>query len=504
MNTKDINLYWHKYKFFPYEKKFAVREIQSLLKPKKITEFKDHIQISESENEDSINDLVYFSHAETEKKLLTTTQFIFENGDSRVHKQKRQNTRYSVHGLHEYKGKFNPQVVRSLFNIYNIKEGNKILDPFCGSGTTLVESSHMSIEAYGTDINPLATFIANTKISALNISSEQILENKRELFNKFYTDRLEIGLDDEDLRIQYLKKWFPIDILIDIETLKLSSSKLPESIKNIFLVIISNLLRDYSLQEPSDLRIRRRFSPFPEISIINQLEVSIDNFISNLDEFQNSFKLIKTTNRAFNSDIIKSSRFDEFSVDNSFDFAVTSPPYATALPYIDTQRLSLVWLNLIPANEIKSLESDLIGSRDFKNKVDKDGWQEFLVSNSKSLPKEIHSFCINLNNKLKPTEGFRKKALPSLLYRYFYNMKLAFTEVHRLLKEEKYFCLIVGHNHTNIGGERNDIDTPKFLSYLGEQIGFKVHEIIELEAYQRYGLNSSNAVQKESLIVFKK
>jgi hypothetical protein len=109
-----------------------------------------------------------------------------------------------------------------------------------------------------------------------------------------------------------------------------------------------------------------------------------------------------------------------------------------------------------------------------------------------------------LNSKLKPSEGFRKIALPSLLYRYFYDMKLAFVEVHRLLKEEKYFCLIVGHNHTTIGGNRTDIDTPKLLSFIGKEVGFKIHEILPLEAYQRYGLNSLNAVQQESLIVFKK
>ena len=81
------------------------------------------------------------------------------------------------------------------------------------------------------------------------------------------------------------------------------------------------------------------------------------------------------------------------------------------------------------------MESDLIGSRDFKTKSEQEKWQLFLQKNKHSLPKEIHSFCVDLNSKLKPGEGFRKKALPSLLYRYFYDMELAFREVHRLLKK---------------------------------------------------------------------
>jgi len=504
MKTQEINLYWHNYKFFPYEKRFAVREVQSLLEPKQLKEFDDRLLISGLKNSDSINKLVYFSHAEIEKEIFPTIQFHFENGSGTIIRHKRQNTRYSVHGLHEYKGKFNPQVVRSLFNIYNVKAGDNILDPFCGSGTTLVESAHDNISANGTDINPLAVFIANAKIDALSVSAIEITKSKEMFFKKYLSIKSKLILDDTDQRIQYLKNWFPLEILTDIEALRFSALELNDSIKNIFLVIVSNLLRDYSLQEPSDLRIRRRFSPFPATPLIQQLKTSIDFFVSNLKEFQTSFIPIKSSNKAFNADIKNSKQVDAFAKDNSYDFAITSPPYATALPYIDTQRLSLVWLNLISAKEIKPLESDLIGSRDFKAKSEQQKWQHFLQKNKQSLPKEIHSFCIDLNNKLKPSEGFRKKALPSLLYRYFYDMGLAFTEVHRLLKKNKYFCLIVGHNHTNIGGERTDIDTPKFLSYVGKQIGFTVHEIIELDAYQRYGLNSSNAVQKESLIVFKK
>lgn len=504
MNTQEINLYWHNYKFFPYEKRFAVREVQSLLEPKQLREFEDRLLISGSKNSDSINKLVYFSHAEIERETIPTLQFQFENGSGANNRQKRQNTRYSVHGLHEYKGKFNPQVVRSLFNIYNVKSGDNILDPFCGSGTTLVESAHDNISASGTDINPLAVFIANAKIDALGISSAEIAKSKDILFKKYQAIKNKFILDDSDQRIQYLKSWFPIEVLMEMEALRLSALKLADSVRNIFLIIISNQLRDYSFQEPSDLRIRRRFSPFPEIPFIQQIKASIDSFVFNIKEFQTSFDPIKSLNKAFNSDVKYSKQVPAFANDNTYDFAITSPPYATALPYIDTQRLSLVWLNLISAKAIKSLESDLIGSRDFKAKSEQQKWQAYMEKNEYCLPAEIHSFCIDLNSKLKPNEGFRKKALPSLLYRYFNEMGLAFKEVHRLLKKEKYFCLIVGHNHTSIGGQRTDIDTPKFLSYIGKQIGFNVHEIIELDAYQRYGLNSSNAVQKESLIVFKK
>ena len=79
----------------------------------------------------------------------------------------RQATRYSVHGLHEYKGKFNPQVAKALLNIFGVRSGGRVLDPFCGSGTTLVECTHADVLGLGIDINPFAVFLANAKLRAL-------------------------------------------------------------------------------------------------------------------------------------------------------------------------------------------------------------------------------------------------------------------------------------------------------------------------------------------------
>ncbi|MDB5117694.1 MAG: hypothetical protein JWQ79_3186 [Mucilaginibacter sp.] len=505
METEEVELFWHDYKFFPYERKFALREVASLLEPISIQETQTKITLNIQKDQTAFNKLVYFSHAKVDDALIETLQHKFENtlkSNDKI-RAKRQNTRYSVHGLHEYKGKFNPQVVRSLFNIFGIKPGDKVLDPFCGSGTSIVEAAHIGINGIGTDINPLAAFIASTKIAALNISWETLKHEKEIFFSRFAELIRTFKVESTDARTIYLGNWFPKDILRQMEALKQVSLTLIKPTDAIFLIVISNILRDYSLQEPTDLRIRRRKSPLPEKPFLEEVERSIDEFIHSLKVFQSEFGLIKSNNKAYNFPI---KRFDEqlTSNRNSFDFAITSPPYATALPYIDTQRLSLVWLNLIEANQIKGLESELIGSREFNLKADQQHWLANLKENKCTLPLPIHRFCMHLLEKLEDTDGFRKKAVPSLLYRYFYDMQVAFQAVFNQLKNDKYFALIVGHNHTMIGGIRTEINTPELLTYLGENIGFSIHEITKLEAYQRYGLNASNAVQSESLIVFKK
>ena len=66
-----------------------------------------------------------------------TWQKILENGDAGS--PTRKDPKYVTHGLHPYKGKFYPQLVKSLINISGAPSGATILDPYCGSGTSLLE-----------------------------------------------------------------------------------------------------------------------------------------------------------------------------------------------------------------------------------------------------------------------------------------------------------------------------------------------------------------------------
>ena len=66
---------------------------------------------------------------------------------------------------------------------------------------------------------------------------------------------------------------------------------------------------------------------------------------------------------------------------------------------------------------------------------------------------------------MQPTDGFRKQAVPVLLYRYFVDMKKMFHNTYNLMKTGGKYGLIVGNNKTTIGGSRRVIDTPYLLSF---------------------------------------
>lgn len=494
----QIELIKFSYPYMEYEKELQKREVAALLPT--VTVLSDSknatvIQV-DSVNLDHIKELTYYRAFKIDNSIYYTRQGLLEQDDTlRVAKQ---HTRYSTHGLHEYKGKFNPQIVRAISNVFGIKKEQTVLDPFDGSGTTILECAHAGINAFGTDINPMACFIANAKVSALRIDPKT---------TAILLDKLKIKLSsphgltisDNDARLKYLDSWIPKETLCVLETLRKEIEAEDPDVRKFLLVVASDLIRDYSYQEPSDLRIRRRKTPFPKTSFLDAYYQNAVKYLKRIEQVQAIDGCVsKSSNHAVNCDIKQDNPYKNVK----FDAAITSPPYVTALPYIDTQRISLVWLGLCEASEIATLEASLIGSREIL-KGEKNKWESIIAENKSVLPNEIYSLVCSMNRSLNEKDGFRRQAVPTLVYKYFAEMKAMFTNVKPMLKQNGLYGLVVGHNKTTLGGTEYCIDTPYLLAVLAEDCGWKVEELFPLQTYKRYGLNAKNAINKETLVILR-
>lgn len=486
------------YRYMEYEKQLLIREINTVLPGSSIISDTREIEVEVPQEEfGSIRNLTFIMEYKqiTEDEWLPTIQYVLERDDTL--KVKKQHTRYSTHGIHEYKGKYNPQVVHCLMNLFHINTDSLVLDPFNGSGTTILECAHLGVNAIGTDINPMACFISNTKIKALSINVKEAREIIDCLVCNIRTMK-DFEVSGADERITYLKRWIPEPTLAILEKIKSFTDNLSEGLAKLILIVASDLIRDYSNQEPSDLRIRKRTSPFPDMDFISVFEENIGKYLRKIEEIQINFGIINTTNKAINIDIKNATGIS----DTKFDAAITSPPYVTALPYIDTQRISLVWLGLCEAANIMELEGSLIGSRELIKDA-KVKWKEAAATNGCSIPENIYSLVVDMENSIGPKDGFRKKAMPVLLYRYLAEMKDMFESVSNMMKPNAPYALIVGHNKTTLGGKEFFIDTPELLAQLAISVGWKLEEITQLETYKRYGIHSKNAINKESLIILR-
>lgn len=138
-----------------------------------------------------------------------------------------------VHRLHPYLGKFIPQLVEWFLSRY-FQPDDIILDPFMGSGTTLVQGNEMKMHTIGIDISPFNCLITNVKTNKYNISKarEEILEVEKRVsnFSKLLTGvqipTLPIFPDDkmDELKAsllaecpsQYLRDWFAPKALLEM------------------------------------------------------------------------------------------------------------------------------------------------------------------------------------------------------------------------------------------------------------------------------------------------
>lgn len=513
-----MNLLWHEYRYFDYERRLAWREVEAILGS---IQRESPLGLEVNRDGDEIPmaaaALTYFKAVTSAEASVVPDQAKLEasvenNGrtwnpsSNPFPSLRRQSTRYSAHGLHEYRGKFNPQVVRAVGHLLGLGDGAWILDPFCGSGTVLLEGCHIGWNCVGVDVNPLGVMIANAKVSAYR-ASPQHLQDAVERLRSALQHSDDTTLDWRRMlpNGEYLERWFTGPVLTELATIiHAIKGSVSEDLHAIFLVILSDLCREVSMQDPDDLRIRRRWDEHAEYDVTGLFLDAVERKLSTV---QRARRFVEP--RALRQiALLGDSRIAEPSIQREleagvekFDGAITSPPYASALPYIDTQRLSLALLGLVDWRQLRALEERLIGNREIRN-AQRLRTEEELRVNTAGLPPVVIEFCRHLLvEAVNPEHGFRKMNVPSLVYQYFADMARMFQTVHGMIREGGKFALLVGRNQTELNGNRIVIDTPDLLAEIARSKGWSIAEAIEFDAYHRYNMHQQNSIRQEQLIV---
>ena len=139
------------------------------------------------------------------------------------------------------------------------------------------------------------------------------------------------------------------------------------------------------------------------------------------------------------------------------DAVITSPPYATALPYIDTDRLSLVYLRLLARERHRTRDTLMIGNREVTTRGREEYWT-FYKENKYLLPRSTCALVERIDRLNKThSAGFRRRNLSALLSKYFFDMREVMRQTYTLLRPGGTMFLVVGNNRTTAGGQHVEI-----------------------------------------------
>ncbi len=360
---------------------------------------------------------------------------------------KRSDTTYITHGYHRYPAKFIPQLARRLIEELS-RQGDTVLDPFCGCGTTLVESVVSGRHSYGYDINPISILISMTKVRRIDPS---VLNDTYEQIQFDYWSVEPVPPNNE--RIDY---WYKEEQKTDLSRLLGAIQKVEDvDARRFFLCGFSNILKNCSIWHQKSNKPTRDFKKrIPDV----------------LRTFGRQIRMMLKGNATF-YDLMRGEKLLASAecrdsrqlplVNGSVDLVVTSPPYVTSYEYGDLHQLSMLWLEGL--NDLKSFRQKFIGSA-------------LRRSESESCAYEAHtrsSLAAEIGTKLEATNGKTASSVIS----YFQSMYEIWAELHRVLRVGGKVSVVIGN--TSLKGV--EISNAEVFVEQMRSLGFRLFDVIKRE-----------------------
>src|SRR5574340_1138160 len=251
-------------------------------------------------------------------------------------------TQASTHFFHHWTAKFIPQIPRRLIEMY-ARPGDIILDPFMGSGTTLVEAARMGYASWGTDINPLAVKIARAKTAPID---ETALGRFLSWLDEAKADPDEHLAESAHL-FEGSEVWFRDDVARATRAILDRSKRLDEATRNFVEVGLSDLLKGMS-----NARMDRTLPSLPRTPRYTDKKhyhVTVDNETREIKPFQRlaaqlrrmqaALAELHATGKGRAEPRLHDAR-DLASLGRRAQLAITSPPYWSAQNYQGMHKLS--------------------------------------------------------------------------------------------------------------------------------------------------------------------
>ncbi len=415
-------------------------------------------------------------------------------GAAAVHPQRILNG--EVHNWYRIILGYSDHLVSQLIDQFKVREGDWVLDPFCGSGTTLVECLKRGINAVGIDANPSSCFAARVKVD-WTLNGDRLCENAgkarlgylREVRTKHYL---------EDPTYRYLDKtgfirrgWMSEKPLRKALALKMGIQALraaPRYKSALMLALVTEITVAAS---------NIKFGPELYCGPSKDDHDVLDGFLARVDTMASDLAIVSGVARSSVTVVQGDSRacgsLPEVSKRAPYAAIICSPPYPAEHDYTRNSRLELAFLDHVP---------DLASLRVIKKAMIRSHSKGIYVTDSDGIEvagnRRVMAIVEEIQQKAEhKTHGFARY-YPTVAREYFGGIKKHLAAVGPLLREDGFCAYVVGDQSSYLGVH---IPTAEIISELAHEVGFKTATI---EHWRNRWSTTNSKNMEEHILVLRK
>lgn len=395
-------------------------------------------------------------------------------------------TKSGIHNIGKYPATMVPDMQYQLLSVISKHLNNKnitLLDPFCGSGTTLVIAQELGINSVGIDINPYATLLSFVKTNKYD---------KADVYNAISTikSNLEQELNFPIYDFYNIKKWFRDDIIKSLSQIRhcilLEKS---QDIRNFFWICLSEVIFKFSNDRTSTFKLHAL--PKEKIDLIE--DKCIEYFIKIINDNSEHLNYSNTTS----SNIIygDSSSIINNKLKREFDIICTSPPYGDNPTTVTYGQASILFLKWIDSKDLYCSQ-ELLEKYTTIDKISVGGKKRKII-NTKDI-KSLQDFLdkISLKKQAKVINFFED---------YYISLKC----MKKCLAKSGYLIMTVGNRSVDAVRQPLDNITIEILESLGLKMISKFNRnILYKNSPSKLPLlkdkKTIKTIQKETIIIFTK
>jgi hypothetical protein len=377
----------------------------------------------------------------------------------------------ATHFMHPYPAKLLPQIPALFLNDDGLsKPGDVIVDPFCGSGTVLVEGILAGRCAVGVDSNPLARLIARVKTTPLD--SGRLRESLVRLCK-----RIPASAAIEMPSVVNIDLWFSPRVRSDLLRIREAILHTRDSaVREFFEVCFSVCVRHVSLADPRlTVPVRLRADKYPRGHWLRKKAEARVRWLKSVDVV-GEFERVVHANTKRMAALVASSpacsarvagvdarrlcdRDERVLAPGSAKLVITSPPYLGAQKYIRASSLSMGWLGLDGGRSLRAIEDENIGREHFPKAA---------YDSVREAPVKAAAPCLERVRQRNPLRAH-------IAATYLDEMSAAVSEIDRVLDPNGTLVMVTGANM--LSGE--PFATPDYLKDIAGQNAWR--PVLELD-----------------------